>query len=52
MADGTDDPTALVVAGVVLALIAGDHTAALAALGRARALNPNSAMAWCFVSGR
>jgi tetratricopeptide (TPR) repeat protein len=48
LADGADDPTTLAVAGVVLALIAGDHAAGLAALDRARVLNPNSAVAWGF----
>jgi TolB-like protein len=48
LADGAEEPTALTVAGVVLALIAGDHAAGLAALDRARALNPNSAIAWGF----
>jgi adenylate cyclase len=48
LTEGADDPAALAVAGVVLALIAGDHGAGLAVLDRARTLNPNSALAWGF----
>ena len=44
--DGWDDPEALRIAGHVLGGIARDHPAALIALDRALALNPNSAAAW------
>ena len=42
---GRDDPTALAMGGFVVSLLAHDHEAGLAALGRAVALNPNSALA-------
>ncbi len=44
--DGWDDPEALRIAGQILGGIAHDYPAALAALDRALALNPNSAAAW------
>jgi adenylate cyclase len=44
--DGWDDPEALRIAGLVLGGIGRDHPAALTALDRALALNPNSAAAW------
>jgi adenylate cyclase len=46
LALGQDDPTALTSGGFVLAVLARDHEAGLAALGRAVALNPNSALAF------
>ena len=46
LASGQDDPTALASGGFVLSLLAHDHEAGLAALGRAVALNPNSALAF------
>ena len=48
LALGQDDPMALATGGFVLSLLAHDHEAALAALGRAVALNPNSALALSF----
>jgi TolB-like protein len=45
LASGRDDPTALAMGGFVLSLLAHDHEAGLAALDRAVALNPNSALA-------
>jgi adenylate cyclase len=44
--DGWDDPEALRIAGHVLGGITRDYSAALAALDRALAVNPNSAAAW------
>jgi adenylate cyclase len=46
LALGRDDPTALALGGFVVSLLARDHEAGLAALGRAVALNPNSALAF------
>ena len=46
LALGQDDPATLAHCGVVLSLLAHDHEAGLAALGRAVALNPNSALAF------
>ena len=46
LASGRDDPTALAMGGFVVSLLAHDHEAGLAALGRAVALNPNSALAF------
>jgi len=46
LASGQDDPTALASAGFVLSLLARDHEAGLAALRRAVALNPSSALAF------
>jgi adenylate cyclase len=46
LASGQDDPTALASGGFVLSLLAHDHEAGLAALSRAVALNPNSALAF------
>jgi adenylate cyclase len=46
LALGQDDPTALASGGFVMAVLARDHEAGLAALSRAVALNPNSAMAF------
>src|SRR4051794_12465528 len=46
LASGRDDPTALAMGGFVVSLLARDHEAGLAALGRAVALNPNSALAF------
>jgi TolB-like protein len=46
LASGRDDPTALAMGGFVLSLLAHDHEAGLAALNRAVALNPNSALAF------
>jgi adenylate cyclase len=43
---GRDDPDALWMAGFTIALLAGDHSTALAAIDRALAVNPNSALAW------
>jgi TolB-like protein len=43
---GRDDPDALSMAGNTIALLAGENTTALAAVDRAIALNPNSALAW------
>jgi tetratricopeptide (TPR) repeat protein len=43
---GQDDPAALASGGFVVALLAHDHEAGLAALGRAVALNANSALAF------
>ena len=43
---GRDDPTALALGGLVVSLLARDHEAGLAALGRAVALNPSSALAF------
>ena len=45
LAAGRDDPTALAMGGFVVSLLAHDHEAGLAALGRAVTLNPNSALA-------
>jgi len=46
LATGQDDPRALASGGFVLSLLAHDHDAGLRALGRAVALNPNSALAF------
>jgi adenylate cyclase len=46
VASGRDDPTALALGGLVVSLLARDHEAGLAALGRAVALNPSSALAF------
>lgn len=46
LASGQDDPAALASGGFVVSLLAHDHEAGLAALGRAVALNPNSALAF------
>ena len=43
---GRDDPDALWMAGHTVALFVGEHSTALAAIDRALALNPNSALAW------
>ena len=43
---GRDDPDPLWMAGVTVALLAGDHSTAMGAIDRALALNPNSAIAW------
>src|SRR3954447_9633569 len=45
-ASGQDDSTALAMGGFVVSLLARDHEAGLAALGRAVALNTNSALAF------
>jgi TolB-like protein/class 3 adenylate cyclase/Tfp pilus assembly protein PilF len=44
--NGRDDPDALWMGGHALGYISGDQTAAMAAIERALALNPNAAMAW------
>jgi TolB-like protein/class 3 adenylate cyclase/Flp pilus assembly protein TadD len=46
LAVGRDDPDALRMAGPTLAVLGGEIAAALSALDRATALNPNSAQAW------
>jgi len=43
---GKDDPDALWMAGDTLAILAGEHATAASAIGRALAINPNSAHAW------
>ncbi len=43
---GKDDPDALWMAGWTIAWLAGEHSAAAAAIERSIALNPNSAHAW------
>jgi TolB-like protein/Tfp pilus assembly protein PilF len=43
---GRDDPDVLSIAGYTIAVLAGEPSAALAAIDRALALNPNSAHAW------
>jgi TolB-like protein/Flp pilus assembly protein TadD len=43
---GRDDPDVLSNAGYTIAILAGEPAAALAAIDRALALNPNSAQAW------
>ncbi len=43
---GRDDPDVLSLAGTAMLLLAGEPAAALAAIDRALALNPNSALAW------
>ncbi len=43
---GKDDPDALWMAGHAIANFSGDHKAAVAAIERALALNPNAALAW------
>jgi TolB-like protein/Flp pilus assembly protein TadD len=45
---GSDDPTALWMAGQALAYLAYDYDAALAAVDRSLALNPSSASAYCY----
>ena len=45
LALGQDDPTALAMGGFVLSLLAHDHEAGLAAVRRALALSPSSALA-------
>jgi adenylate cyclase len=45
LTSGQDEPTALAMGGFVVSLLAHDHEAGLAALRRALALNPNSALA-------
>jgi TolB-like protein/class 3 adenylate cyclase len=45
---GPDDPDALWMAGYTMAYLGTEHAAALAAISRALALNPNSAHAWGF----
>jgi TolB-like protein/Tfp pilus assembly protein PilF len=47
---GRDDPDALWMAGATLALLAGEHAAAMSATDRATTLNPNCAHAW-YVAG-
>jgi adenylate cyclase len=48
LALGQDDPTALALGGFVLAALVRDHEAGLAALRRALALSPSSALAFGF----
>ncbi len=43
---GRDDPEVLSLAGYTIDILAGDHSAAMAIIDRALALNPNSAQAW------
>jgi TolB-like protein len=43
---GRDDPDALWMAGITIGMLAGEISTALAAIDRALALNPNSALAW------
>jgi TolB-like protein len=43
---GGDEPEGLAIAGLSLAFLAGDNKAALSAIDRAIALNPNLALAW------
>src|SRR5579863_1032664 len=43
---GRDDPDVLWMAGYTIAVLAGEPSTALAAIDRALALNPNSALAW------
>ena len=43
---GRDDPDVLSLAGTTILFLAGEPAAALAAIDRALALNPNSALAW------
>jgi adenylate cyclase len=43
---GRDDPDVLSLAGTTIIFLAGEPAAALAAIDRALALNPNSALAW------
>ncbi len=43
---GRDDPDPLWMAGITVALLAGDHSTAMGAIDRAIALNPNSTNAW------
>jgi TolB-like protein/class 3 adenylate cyclase len=50
VAAGADDPTALAMGGFVLAVLAHDHEAALAALRRSVELNPSSALALGFAA--
>jgi TolB-like protein len=47
---GRDDPDTQWMAGAAILLLAGDIPACVAAIDRARALNPNSAWAW-YLSG-
>jgi TolB-like protein len=46
IAVGRDDPDALWMGGKTLALLAGEHDAAMSAIERATTLNPNCAQAW------
>ncbi|HEX6011574.1 MAG TPA: adenylate/guanylate cyclase domain-containing protein [Geminicoccaceae bacterium] len=48
LALGRNDPVALATGGFVMSVLAHDHEAALATLGRAVALNPSSALALSF----
>jgi adenylate cyclase len=50
VAADVDDPTALAMGGFVLAVLARDHEAALAALRRSVELNPSSALALGFAA--
>jgi adenylate cyclase len=45
---GKDDPDALSRAGWAIATLAGERALGLSAIERALAVNPNSALAWCF----
>jgi TolB-like protein/class 3 adenylate cyclase len=45
---GNEDPDALWMGGWGILILAGDRAAGLSAMERSLALNPNSALAWCF----
>ena len=46
LATGTDDPSALALSALVVAISDRDYATALGALGRALAINPSSALGW------
>jgi adenylate cyclase len=50
IAHGSDDPTALCMAGFSIALVSKDYDAALKAIDRSLVLNPSSASAYAFSS--
>jgi len=50
IAEGADMPLALAVAGAVRAILTRDHDLAVAAIDRARMLNPNSAVVLAFAA--
>ena len=50
IAEGADMPVALAVAGAVRAILSRDHDLAIAAIDRARMLNPNSAVVLGFAA--
>jgi TolB-like protein/class 3 adenylate cyclase/tetratricopeptide (TPR) repeat protein len=45
---GNEDPDALWMGGWGMLMLAGERAAGLSAMERSLALNPNSALAWCF----